>query len=128
MTSLSTIIEEARPYFVGVELFDRYVGSDIVEDGDEVVLLFHERSDQMLFGVSFPAPAFPQEGLAYRGVFLRNARDWILDLKVVLTEEIATGILFTGEPLNRPGWTQFPIAPERWRGTPGRVIGEWKYP
>lgn len=122
------ILEEARHYFISVELFEGYVGHDILSDGEDIVLQFHDLARGAVVSVRFPNPVLPQEGLAYRGVALRNPRDWILDLRVVLGEEIATGALFRSTPIERQGWKEFVVDPERWEGDPERKIGEWADP
>jgi hypothetical protein len=121
-------LSAARPFFVDVELFEGYVGEDIEQYDRDVVLKFRSTGTGEILGVRFPAPAFPQEGLAYRGVWLRNVRDWILDLKVVLTEEIATGALFGIPPTPHIGWKELSLAPDRWAGEPGRTIEDWSDP
>lgn len=128
MSNDQTVLDEAKQYFVNAELFDQYFGRDIVPDNSHAVLQFEDARHGTLYGVRFPSPTFPQEGLAYRGVSLRNARDWILDLKVVLDEELGTGSLFAIEPVTHPGWTELFVAPERWEGASGRAVREWQDP
>lgn len=128
MSNFAGALVEAKSYFIGVELFDGYIGHDVTQDGNDVVLQFSDVTRGVLLGVRFPGPVLPREGLAYRGVLLRNARDWILDLRIVLGEELATGVLFKAEPVARSGWTEFFVAPERWEGASGRTIGDWARP
>src|SRR5258708_36834537 len=105
--SAETVVEDAKPYFVGAEIFDdRYVGHDIVLDENAAVLLLRDLRRDELIGVRFPIPLLPLEGIAYRGVWIRTARDWILDLKVVLDEELGTGALFAGLRVEHRGWAE----------------------
>ncbi len=115
------ILQEAKRYFLGVELFDGYVGHDILSDGGDVVVQFRDLARGAVVGVRFPNPVLLQEGWAYRGVALGNLRDWILDLRVVLGEAIATGALFRSDPIERQGWEEFVVDSVRWEGT---LIGQ----
>jgi hypothetical protein len=125
---MQNLREEARPFFIGVELFDDYVGEDLEREDGDVILKFRSTTTNRIFGVRFPDPVFPLEGLAYRGIWLRNVRDWVLDLRIVLVEELATRALFEAPSIARPGWEELFIAPQRWEGQPGRTIGDWSDP
>jgi hypothetical protein len=59
MTSASAkaVVEDAKAYFVGVEIFDeRYVGDDIVLHDDGAVLLVRDLQRHEVIGVRFPVP------------------------------------------------------------------------
>lgn len=108
--SVEAVVEDAKAYFVGVEVFnDRYVGYDIVLHDDDALLLVRDLRRHEVIGVRFPVPLLPLEGIAYRGEWMRTARDWILDLKVVLDEELGTGALFSGERVERQEWSELSI-------------------
>ena len=124
MAEPAAVIEQAKPYFVGVEFEPGYVGHDIREDGDDAVLMFRDLAAGRVLGVRFPKPALPLEGVAHRGVWMRTPRDWILDLRIVLGEEIATRVLWREPPSEHAGWTEFGVAPERWPGTEGTIV-DW---
>jgi hypothetical protein len=123
------VVKESEGYFVDAELYDGYLGRAIVLEGNDVILLFSGADSDDLFGVRFPSPVLPKEGLAYRGVMLRTPRDWILDLKVVLMEELGTGSAFAGQQTARSGWTELCIPADHWDlGDEDGVIGEWADP
>jgi hypothetical protein len=127
--STDEILQDATPYFVGVELSDGYVGTEIRRDHDDVVLLCTEAFSNDLLGFRFPYPDLPQEGWAYRGVAQRTPRDWILDLRIVLMEELDTGLARSGERTPRGGWWELRVPPEHWpKSDPDTPIGEWADP
>ena len=117
----------ARRYFADTRICDDYFGRDIAKIGDEVVLKFVHSRTGSSYGVRFPFPRFPVEGLAYSGTWMRNQRDWLLDLRVVLAEELQTLVIFEGHQVEHAGWTELTVAPERWPRGEG-VILDWGDP
>lgn len=122
------IIREAAQYFIGVQLFDGYRGHSMFLDEADVVLLFSEADGGALLGVRFPSPVLPKEGIAYRGVMMRTPRDWILDIRVVLMDELGTGLALKGQRTVRPGWTELTIPADNWTITDSHFIEEWADP
>jgi hypothetical protein len=59
---------------------------------------------------------------------MRTARDWILDLKVVLDEEFGTGALFSGQRVQQQEWTELSIdLDNRWfLNEREHRIGDWR--
>ncbi len=118
-------LAEMQQYWLDVAIFEgqlrdgsavRYVGEELALDGDWIVLKFRQIGSTELLGVRFPSPSLPeQSGMAYLDMPIETPRDWILDRRIVLDEELGTTALFTGTPVEHPEWTEYPIAPERWK-------------
>lgn len=118
-------LAEIQQYWLNVTIFEgvlrdgstvRYVGEELALDGDSIVLKFRQIGSTERLGVRFPNPSLPdQSGMAYLDMPIETPRHWILDRRIVLDEELGTTALFTGTAVEHQEWTEYSIAPERWR-------------
>jgi hypothetical protein len=124
--SAQDVIREARSLFVGVDVSAGFVGDDIIEGDGDVVLMIRRKGDGERIGVRFPKPELPLQGLALSGVWMRNAPDWIHDLRLVLMEELDTGALLESAVLHHADWTERFITDGAWPQEPDHRVQEWR--
>ena len=121
-------VEELRTYWIGHAIWNGFdppdssvtvwIGGDIVEDGDQLILRFRAESSDELLGVRFSNDPLPASGIAYLGEELATPHEWYLDRRIALGEALDTGLPGRARRERREGFVELVVDATEWVGEP----------